>query len=191
MKDVKLLINLSIFKYIKFLLFLLIILQIKYGTKYLKKPDTTRNLILNNLKDYNMVRFVDYDYLDFNSIEIFRYFRKKYFNINNIKYNYDEANNKSKIEYDFEIYDENQTLIETNSIKKNMKITCVPKETKNFKNKVVLEIYDEFCKCIVYFNSTDKIKFGFRFTQGRKQFNAFFYFNEILDLNKSKNINQT
>ena len=189
MKDVR---NLSsIFKYIKFLFFLLVILQIKFGTKYFKKPNTTRNLFLNCLKDYNMVRFVDYEFLEFNSIESFKYFRKKYFNITNVKYNYDEAKNKSKIEYDFEIYDENQTLIQPNNLLKNMKINCVSKEAKNSKNKFDLEACDNSFKCIVYSDSTDNLKFGFKFTQGKRQFNAFFDFNEILNLNKSNNINQT
>ena len=138
-----------------------------------------------------MVRFVDYEFLEFNSIESFKYFRKKYFNITNIKCNYDEAKNESKIEYDFEIYDENQTLIQPKNFEKIMKINCVSKEAKNSNSKYFLEINDDSYKCIVYSDNTNNIKFGFRFTQGKKQFNAFYNVNEILNLSKSNNINQT
>ena len=56
-----------------------------------------------NLTNYNMVRFVDYEFLEFNYLQLFKYFRKKYFNISNFKINYNKKNKEYKLEYNFEL----------------------------------------------------------------------------------------
>ena len=78
---------------------------------------------------------LDYESLEFNSIYIFKDFRKKYFNISSIIYTYNETENQSQIEFDFEIYDEEKNLIPEDNIYDQIDISNINRKfysnTKN------------------------------------------------------------
>ena len=124
---------------IKTIIIISICLRIKTGFKAIKELNkeivNNRNLISKmNITSYNMVRFVDYESLEFNSIHIFKDFRKKYFNISSIIYTYNETENQSQIEYDFEIYDEGKNLIPISNQTEEFEVSCFYKnsKTKNY-----------------------------------------------------------
>ena len=104
----------------------------------MKKIHKTRNLIsIFNITNYNMIRFVDYENLEFNSVNIFKYFRKKFFNISLISFDYDGNSNKSKIEFTLGIYDEDKNLIKPKSTtKKTKKISNTSVKKTSEKKKV-------------------------------------------------------
>ena len=146
--------------------------------------NTTRSLSPNvNLTNYNMVRFVDYEFLEFNSITIFKFFRKKYFNISNFKFDYNKENNSSNIEYNFELYDEDKNLFDQKNSSMHFKFACVSKRKKAKKKKTHL-IDNKYYKCIEEFDFSKPKTFGFQINCGKFIFDVFFNLADILGLNK-------
>ena len=175
---------------IKFICLVSIFLQIrlqlsnKGNTVNINNQVKTRDLLsMINLTNYNMVRFVDYELLDFNSIILFKYFRKKYFNISNFKFEYNKKNNNTKIEYNFELYDENKNLIDAKNKTKKFKIECVIKLKKLKKDSARL-IDNKYYKCSETFDISKPTKFGVQFSSKKLQFNVFFDSAELFGLNK-------
>ena len=137
-----------------------------------------------NLTNYNMVRFVDYEFLEFNYLQLFKYFRKKYFNISNFKINYNKKNKEYKLEYNFELYDENKNLINSkNNTKNNFIFECVSKVNKTKKKKAVL-IDNKYYKCTEKFNFSIPFIFGVQISKQKTYLNIFFNSSEILGLYK-------
>ena len=137
-----------------------------------------------NLTNYNMVRFVDYEFLEFNYLQLFKYFRKKYFNISNFKINYNKKNKEHKLEYNFELYDENKNLINSkNNTKNNFIFECVSKVNKTKKKKAVL-IDNKYYKCTEKFNFSKPFIFGIQVSKQKTYLNIFFNSSEILGLYK-------
>ena len=161
---------------------------IKNEPKKIKNPETTRNLIpLLNLTDYNMVRFVDYENLEFNAISVFKYFRKKFFNVSYVNYNYDEKNNVSKLEYIIGIFDEKKNLINPNNLSNTTKFDCFQKIKKNFDyQKPPLIIDDKYFKCIGNFNFSASLKFGLGINRKKVNFKIILDFSDVF---KSRNLN--
>ena len=93
---------------IKIIIFLNILLQIGIFSRYKPKVITETKLtkiketdiiqITNRtidfqptyLSEYNMVKFIAYDNVDFNTMWIYDIFKNKYFNISNLTYAYSE-----------------------------------------------------------------------------------------------------
>ena len=181
---------------IKTIIIISICLRIKTGFKAIKELNkeivNNRNLISKmNITSYNMVRFVDYESLEFNSIYIFKDFRKKYFNISSIIYTYNETENKSQIEYDFEIYDEGKNLIPISNQTEEFEVSCFYKNSKTKKYFSPILIDDKYYKCIDYFNILKTTKFGFKFTRKKASFNCYLDFDKILEPYKLIYTNKT
>ena len=150
----------------------------------INKEIKTRDLLsASNMTNYNMVRFVDYEFLEFNTINIFRFFRKKYFNISYFKFDYNKNNNNSKLEYNFELYDEDKNLLNLKNKSKHYKFKCISK-IKKLKQKTASLIDNKYYKCIEEFNASGPIQFGVQISKRRSHFNVFFNFYEVLTLNK-------
>ena len=160
--------------------------QIKHQNNNNEKIFNTNNEIKTrslsssvNLTNYNMVRFVDYEFLEFNSITIFKYFRKKFFNISDFKFDYNKENNRSKIEFNFELYDENKNLFDQKNSSMHFKFACVSKRKKSKRKKTHL-IDNKYYKCFEEFDFSKPKTFGFQITCGKFIFNVFFNLADIL-----------
>ena len=131
-----------------------------------------------------MVRFVDYEFLEFNALKIFKFFRKKYFNISYFKYDYNKDNNESKLEYNIELYDEDRNLLNQDN-NTNFKFECIAKtNAKKLIKKAINITGNKYYKCINNFDISKFKSIGFKISKGRRDFSAFFDLNEILSLNK-------
>ena len=192
MKSFKCMNNITIILFIKTFLLFVINLHFKFGGKGLRKLSNTKNLLsLLNITKYNMIRFVDYENLDFNSINIFNYFRKKYFNISCLTFNYDELNKTSKLEYIIGFYNENQKLFNPNNNSKIITAECFKKIKKTMIfNTPVLE-KDKYYKCIEYFNASNSIRFGVHMKYKKAFFTLYLDFDEILNSFKLNDTNNT
>ena len=183
MKKYKCLNIFSIILFSKILLLLFIGYQIKYEKKEVKKIHKTRNLIsIFNITNYNMIRFVDYENLEFNSVNIFKYFRKKFFNISRISFDYDGNSNKSKIEFTLGIYEEDKNLIKPKNNSKNTKYKCFQKSKNTFLQKTPLIIDNKYFKCIETFNFSETTKFGMIMNRKKVNFRFYFDFSDIFNL---------
>ena len=103
---------------IKTIIFLNILLIISIFFRY--KPEVSKEAKLTkikenskiqiirsiNLSEYNMVKFIAYDNVDFNSMWIYNIFKNKYFNISYLNYAYSEEYKKVKFEFLFGIYNQ-------------------------------------------------------------------------------------
>ena len=183
MKNFKSLNVFPIIIFFKVLLLLFISYQIKYKYKGMKESIKTRNLITSlNKTNYNMIRFVDYENLEFNSVNIFKYFRKKFFNISRISFDYDGNSNKSKIEFTLGIYDEDKNLIKPKNNSKNTKYKCFQKSKNTFLQKTPLIIDNKYFKCIETFNFSETTKFGMIMNRKKVNFRFYFDFSDIFNL---------
>ena len=154
-----------------------------------KSAITTRDLLsMVNLTNYNMVRFVDYEFLDFNSITIFKMFRKKYFNISNFKFDYNKEDNLSTIEYDFELYDENKDLFNLNNTSKNLTFACLFKKNKE-KKKLSQLIDNKYIKCIETLDISKPTTLGVQIGFKKAYLKVLFKPDDILNLNLNKQDN--
>ena len=174
---------------IKFICLISIFIQIKLQNIANENKFNTNHEIKNrdllstiNITNYTMVRFIDYEFLDFNSIYIFKFFRKKYFNISYFKFDYDKVNNESKLEYGFELYDEDKNLFNLNNETKHFKIACIT-QTKKLNKKNIKIIDNKYYKCIEKFDISKPIKFGFQITKKKQFFSVFLNFNELFGTN--------
>ena len=173
-------------------LFLIISLTFRKKTeiKFLneKIPITTRNLISRlNITNYNLIIFYDYEHLEFNAIGIFKYFRKKYFNISFISYEYDKEKNSNKLEYIIGIYDENKYLIDPKNKSIEYEFSCFHKIDRNFEKQPPIITENNYSKCVQYLNLSETIKFGLRAERKKAFFNIFLDFYQILNPYLSKN----
>ena len=191
MKNFKSLNVFPIIIFFKVLLLLFISYQIKYKYKGMKESIKTRNLITSlNKTNYNMIRFVDYENLEFNSISIFKYFRKKFFNVSYLSFDYDEIKNKSKLEYTLGIYDEDQNLILPKNNTKNTKYKCFQKAKNTLLQKTPLIIENKYFKCSAIFNFSETTKFGLIVSQKKSNFRIYLDFSEVFNLYLSNNSNK-
>ena len=180
---------------IKFIAVLFIFFQIKYGVneKNISIINNKRNLLsLLNITEYNMIRFVDYETLEFNSLQLFNYFRKKYFNISYVELDYDEINKTSKLEYIIGFYNETQQLMKPTNESKGIKYSCLAKKRKNLILTSPIIIEDKYYKCIDFINisdSTDSNKIGINMKKNNARFTLYINFDVLIDYfkyNKSK-----
>ena len=181
----------KIFNLIKFICLLSIFIHIKLQNSIQEKiyntyhEVKTRDLLSStNTTNYIMVRFVDYEFLEFNALKIFKFFRKKYFNISYFKYDYNKDNNESKLEYNIELYDEDRNLLNQDN-NTNFKFECIAKsKAKQLIKKAINITGNKYYKCINNFDISKFKSIGFQISKGRMVFSAFFDLNEILSLNK-------
>ena len=182
----------GIFCFLKFLVSLYRGFQTKNESINLNSP--TKNLIaLLNITNYNMVRFVDYENLEFNSLSTFKHFRKKYFNISYINYYYDEINNVSKLEYILGIFDEDKNFINSTNQSKIFRLKCFQKLKNNIEQNPPQIIDDKYYKCVENFNSSEPIKFGVSMFHKKAYLKIILDFGEVLKsplLTISKNVHQ-
>ena len=125
------------------------------------------------MTNYNMVRFVDYELLDFNSINIFKMFRKKYFNVSNFKFDYNKENNISTLEYNFELYDENKNLLDLYNTSNRLKFRCLTNKKKS-KKKLDNLIDNKYIKCIEQLNISKPATFGVQIIYGKAHLSVLF-----------------
>ena len=181
----------KIFNLIKFICLLSIFIHIKLQNSIQEKiyntyhEVKTRDLLSStNTTNYIMVRFVDYEFLEFNALKIFKFFRKKYFNISYFKYDYNKDNNESKLEYNIELYDEDRNLLNQDN-NTNFKFECIAKtNAKKLIKKAINITGNKYYKCINNFDISKFKSIGFQISKGRRVFSAFFDLNEILSINK-------
>ena len=142
-------------------------------------------LSIPNLTEYSMVRFVDYEFLDFNSLKVFRIFRKKYFTLSNLNFDYNKENNISTLEYNFELFDENKNLFEPNNFSKPLKFKCLFKGKMYNANITNLNnnnfnCFNEFYK----YDISKPIIFGVYITNKDAYLKVLFNLTNILERNK-------
>ena len=167
---------------------ILILFMLAFTSKKIDNNIGLNLISLYNITTYNMVRFVNYEFLNFNSLFIFKYFRKKYFNITSIVCNYDDLINSTKIEYDFEIYNENKTLINPSKLEKLYKVSCFMKvnDSKKLKKSKAIVVDDKYFKCIIYYNISNTINLGIDMFRKKylSDFKLIIKFNKIFNIKK-------
>lgn len=176
------------FKIFVLLFILYICFKKRTEVKIIKKAIITRNLISKlNITNYNMIRMYDWENLEFNSISIFKYFRKKYFNVSYISYDYYKENNTCKLEYLIGLFDEDRNLINPYNSSNLYEFSCFHKIQKDMTKRRPIIAGNNYSKCVEYFNFNETIKFGFHANNRRAYFNIFLDFSEIFNAYKLNN----
>ena len=174
---------------IKTIIFLNILLQIglffRYKPKVIKEAKLTKIKGNNkiqiirpiNLSEYNMVKFIAYDNVDFNSMWIYNIFKNKYFNISYLNYAYSEEYKKVKFEFLFGIYNQNKTLIEPSdfSLYTGFTVLCLIKVNKTIIYSLPQIKDNKFYECIEFFELNENPQFGIHIFPQKKNilFNSY------------------
>ena len=182
---------------IKTIIFLNILLQIglffRYKPKVIKEAKLTKIKGNNkiqiirpiNLSEYNMVKFIAYDNVDFNSMWIYNIFKNKYFNISYLNYAYSEEYKKVKFEFLFGIYNQNKTLIEPSdfSLYSGFTVLCLIKVNKTIIYSLPQIKDNKFYECIEFFELNENPQFGIHIFPQKKIFYLTLTFNFTKYLN--------
>ena len=192
---------------IKTIIFLNILLQISIFSRYKAKPIQETELIKinendkvkiskiedfqsSNLSEYNMVKFLAYDNIFFNSMNMFRTFNNKYFDISYLNYTFSKEFKKIKFEFNFGIHNKNKTLIEPSDFTLHSKLTvlCYMNIKQSFIYSLPQIKDNKYYKCIEFFNLNETPEFGMHFFwQGsRHRLTLTFNFMKFLNLNDSE-----
>jgi len=193
---------------IKTIIFLNILLQICIFSRYKAKPIQETELIKinendkvkiskiedfqsSNLSEYNMVKFLAYDNIFFNSMYMFRIFNNKYFDISYLNYTFSKEFKKIKFEFNFGIHNKNKTLIEPSDFTLHSKLTVLC--YMNIKQSIIYSLPqikdNQYYKCIEFFNLNETPEFGMHFflQRSRHHLTLAFNFTKFLNLNDSEN----
>ena len=198
---------------IKIIIFLNILLQIGIFSRYKPKVITETKLtkiketdiiqITNRtidfqptyLSEYNMVKFLAYDFMYFNSMSMYNNFKNKYFNISNLNYIYSEKYKKVKFEFIFGIYNSQKELIEPSdfSLYSGYTVLCFMKVDKMTIYSLPQIKDNKFYECIEFFKLYEKPLFGIHiFPQNKKCYLTLtFDFSKYINLNDNEHENDT
>ena len=120
-----------------------------------------------NLTEFAMTKIIAHDHVKFNSLGMFYFFKKKYFNITNFNYFYSEKFKKVKLVYDIGIYDENENIIHPSDFTLYDKFStlCYLKlfKPKKFIYSLPQIVENKYYECVEYFDLNEKIKVGVHF----------------------------
>ena len=149
-----------------------------------------------NLSEYNMTNIIVYDDSYFNSLSIFYFFKKKFFNITYFNYFYSEKFQKVKLVFDFGIFDQNKTLIEPSDFTLFHKFIPLcfmkVKKPKNIIYSLPKIVENKYYECIEYFQLNETVKFGIHFYHHNRMesyLSLTFHFSDLINLEEPSHIN--
>ena len=174
--------DLNILIYIKLSLFISICIECILLGRSKKNINNNPNNLINSLitTNYNMIRFLDHENLEFNSMAPFFYFRKKYFNVSHVKLYYNETDATTIIEYIVGFYDENKTLMKKFHESNKYKINCFKKTGKHFTYSPPIIIKNNYYQCFEVFINNETNTFGMQLKNKKMYINFYLNFDEIL-----------
>ena len=149
----------------------------------------------NNIPDIyknGLQNFLFYENVYFNSFEIFKKMRNKYFSLSYINYNFSREFGMVKLEYIIGLYDQNKTLLTPSELAlyNNLHFACfIETENKKTINSLPHIYLGKYLKCTEIFNYKENIKFGIVTFKRLSFYKIFFYSKDIIDYNNTSHLN--
>jgi CDP-glycerol glycerophosphotransferase (TagB/SpsB family) len=140
-------------------------------------------LDINNPNN-KLINFVSYEYNYFNSFNIFKIMKQKYFKIININYTFSETFNLVKLKYMIALYDENKTLIIPSdlSLYDDLHFACfIEIENRKIINSLAYIHSNKYIKCTEIFKYKENIKYGITIYRGVTFFKIYLFLNDTID----------
>ena len=127
---------------------------------------------------------INYEHVYFNSFDIFKAARYKYFNILNLNYSFSSKFNLVKLEYIIGLYDKNYTLLNPSEMTlfNNIHFACfLELPNKKIVNSLANIYLDKYIKCVEYFKYGENIKFGLTIYRRISFFKIYFFSENIIN----------
>ena len=157
--------------------------------------NTTDNTNNSNINKSELIHFIRYESVFFNSFDLFKIARKKYFNIISLNYSFSTKFKLVKLEYILGLYDQNQTLLIPSdlSLYNELHFSCFL-ETEKYKKTVntLPDIYlGKYLKCTEIFYYGENIKFGLTMYKRLSLFKIYFFSKDMIDYNDMSHLNDS
>ena len=154
----------------------------KNETKTIEKEEFQEQF---NLSQYNMTKFLVYDYFYFNSMSMFNHFKNKYFKISSFDYIFSKEYKKIRIQFVFGIYDKKKELIQPSdfALYDGLTALCYMTINKNIIYSIPQIVENKYFECIEFFDIDETPNFGMHFYPQRTRsyltlsFNLYKYIN--------------
>ena len=171
--------------------------QINGGNSNINLNSLSNSLTIQNnnnpdLYKNNLQSIIFYENVFFNSYEIFKRVRNKYFSLSYINYNFSKEFDMVKMEYIMGIYDQNKTLLLPSdlSLYQNLHFVCfIETENKKIIHSLPHIYLGKYFKCSEIFNYNENIKFGIMAYKRLAFFKIFFFSKDFIDFNDKSHLN--
>ena len=158
---------------------------------------TINNIDKNKEKNGDMNVFqnlITYEYIYFNSFNIFNAVKKIYFNILSKNYTFSIKYKLVKLEYTIGLYDKNNNLLKPSemTLYYDLHFACfLELQNKKIINSLAYVYLDKYIKCKEYFKYKENVKLGFIIYRRISFFKVYFLPEDFIDYNDTSHLNDT
>ena len=145
-----------------------------------------------DINNNNLQSIIFYENVFFNSFQIFKMMRNKYFSLSYINYNFSKEYEMVKLEYIIGIYDQNKTLLIPSelSLYQNLHFSCfLETDNKKTVNSLPHIYLGKYLKCTEIFNYKENIKFGLMVFRKLAFYKIFFYSKDLINYKDKSHLN--
>ena len=155
-----------------------------------------QNINNNNIPDIynnnNLQSIIFYENVIFNSFQIFKNLRNKFFSLSYLNYNFSREFDMVKMEYIIGIYDQDKTLLIPSDLAlyQNLHFVCfIETDTKKTINSLPYIYLGKYFKCQEIFNYNESIKFGIMAYRRLAFFKILFFSKDFINYDDKSHLN--